>query len=496
MAYSKRGYLALGLEAVAGTAVIPSKFMEFISETLTANKPVTATSAIATTRTKRLHINNNANEAITGEIVVEIEPNNIGYWLTGLMGQPTTDSTPAETTEYIHVYTAPYTTTALPTYTIEIAIGDDDSVRRYVGCKITSMSIQVVDNVLQATIGIMARYEFTTARITSATTAPTTTIPISQSSGLVVGDVLNLGLGTVNEEEKAVETLTSEISIETAATGNNHSADEIIGLKRLTPAYVQVCTITLTGTGGTANVTGTGALTKLATFNGTLTQTATDFVTAHTAAYAAVNVTVTSSGAVLTFTGSTTSAFIIPVITNASGNLAGTVAYTRAPQMNKLIFVGSQNVGTIGEIGSLIGSVAMEAFENFTFTYTNDFEARASAQTRNNINRYPSVILDKGYEASLTLSQYWKDMDRQNAYDFSGQQAFEIEAQGDLAGDTSIRSGLKIQLPDVRLTKQPVGNSGQDDIIQEDLEFNVAYDATEAYEAKITLTNKVSSYTT
>lgn len=100
-----------------------------------------------------------------------------------------------------------------------------------------------------------------------------------------------------------------------------------------TAHVAQVESLTLTGTSGTANVTGTCGLTKLATFNTDLTTTASDFVTAHAAAYAAAGceVTVTSAGAVITFTAASAGVpFDAPVITNATGDLAGSVAHTTA----------------------------------------------------------------------------------------------------------------------------------------------------------------------
>ena len=106
----------------------------------------------------------------------------------------------------------------------------------------------------------------------------------------------------------------------------------------------RVDTVTLTGTGGTANVL-CNAVTKLATFASTLTVTASNFVTAWAADYLAAGVVLTSNGVNLVFTavvagtnftGSTT-------ITNASDDLAGTVAATTANVLaavndNKLLF--------------------------------------------------------------------------------------------------------------------------------------------------------------
>jgi len=95
---------------------------------------------------------------------------------------------------------------------------------------------------------------------------------------------------------------------------------------------IQIDTITLTGTNGTANVTGAGGLTKLATFVTDLPTTATNFVTAYAAAYLAQGIVLTTTGiGDLVFTASVAgTSFVHPVITNATGNLAGTVVNTQA----------------------------------------------------------------------------------------------------------------------------------------------------------------------
>lgn len=93
--------------------------------------------------------------------------------------------------------------------------------------------------------------------------------------------------------------------------------------------YVQLTqteTITLSGTSGTATITGTGDLTTVVTFDTSLTLSASNFVTANVVAYAAKGVTLTSDGADIIFTSSTSGTlFTSPVITNTTGDLEGTV---------------------------------------------------------------------------------------------------------------------------------------------------------------------------
>lgn len=88
---------------------------------------------------------------------------------------------------------------------------------------------------------------------------------------------------------------------------------------RVLPASAAVIQgVTLTGSSGTANVTVNG-VNYLATFSSALATTAANFVTAHQAALARLNIKVTNVGAQLRFTGSATVS-----VTNLTGDLAGT----------------------------------------------------------------------------------------------------------------------------------------------------------------------------
>lgn len=93
----------------------------------------------------------------------------------------------------------------------------------------------------------------------------------------------------------------------------------------------QLEVIRLGGTSGTANITLAGGLTKLVTFNASLTQTATDFVTNFAAGYAAAGITLTSVGPYLKFLDAVPGTGITaPAITNATGNQAGKVYHSQA----------------------------------------------------------------------------------------------------------------------------------------------------------------------
>lgn len=132
-------------------------------------------------------------------------------------------------------------------------------------------------------------------------------------------------------------------------------------------ATAQVDTITLTGTSGTATVAAAGGLSKTATFDTDLQTTAANFVSTNAAAYAAegITLTTTSTGASdgkLVFTAAVAgTAFTNPTITNATGDLAGTVANTQANVKAFQYAAGSTAIvaGDYIRVGSVAGGTAL-----------------------------------------------------------------------------------------------------------------------------------------
>jgi hypothetical protein len=131
--------------------------------------------------------------------------------------------------------------------------------------------------------------------------------------------------------------------------------------------------ITLTGTGGTANVTLVGGLTKLATWATSLTVTAQNFVTSHAVAYLAVGVQVTAYQGKLYFESvSVGVAIVAPEITNVTTNLAGTVANAIA---------NATNITIIGETSTSFKS-AQNIIETSSKSSGNDAEFKSGRITR------------------------------------------------------------------------------------------------------------------
>lgn len=123
----------------------------------------------------------------------------------------------------------------------------------------------------------------------------------------------------------------------------------------------QIDTITLTGASGTATIAAAGGLSKTITFETSLTTTAANFVAANAAAYLAVGIVLTCLTNHLIFTDADPGlGFTSPTITNATTNLAGSVANTLANGTVALNSVGDYDgTSATSKLFDVTGSVLL-----------------------------------------------------------------------------------------------------------------------------------------
>jgi hypothetical protein len=115
-------------------------------------------------------------------------------------------------------------------------------------------------------------------------------------------------------------------------------------------AVKQKTTVTLTGTSGTAAITGAGFEARIVTWDTGLTETAAAFVTDFALDYSGVGITISSDGANIIFEADVAGTpFTVPTILNAAGNLDGTVDPTTA---NRVAVKQVDTLTLDGTIGS------------------------------------------------------------------------------------------------------------------------------------------------
>lgn len=244
MAYSKIGYFALKKETTQGTSVQPDVYIEMLDETIKSAKPIVPSAPVYGNISKHLHANRGMADGPAGDIKFEIEPNSFGYILD--MFATASSSGPTDTTAYTHVFSFPHTNDP-NTYTIDIAMGGDNFVKRYVGCVGTGFNIEVVDNVLVGSLSIQAESEFIVATV-SATVSSGTTLTLSQTTGITTDDTLILSpMVSTETEEVTVTSVDSETQLTVSTISSTHTAGDVITIKKGTASFSQLSKFTWIG---------------------------------------------------------------------------------------------------------------------------------------------------------------------------------------------------------------------------------------------------------
>jgi hypothetical protein len=183
---------------------------------------------------------------------------------------------------------------------------------------------------------------------------------------------------TCNAYDATIQTVPLNDAADTSFSFQvNNSYVQDISAILLSPQYplttgTTTRTVTLTGTSGTANITIAG-VNYLATFTTNLTTSAANFVTSHGATLLALGYTVTSSAAVITISA-LTSIFPTVTITNATGDLAGTLGTqtnTATTGLPHVTLVSYQRGSFIVRVTN-VGTTAFNNAVSFTYKLTHN----------------------------------------------------------------------------------------------------------------------------
>lgn len=189
---SDNSYLAIGEEATAGTAVIPSNFVPLISADVK-----TVVNHTADRRMKGIDWKSTGllrgNRTHEGEIVILGDPDTLGHCLNMVMNKASTSGNGTDG------YTHTFNVGAPSSYTFDIKKGQ--YVQRYFGVYVNEMKVEFVDGQMQITLSIMAMGQFSVATLGVALTGAGMTAitmddeyDIAPNRGLVTNDVLAVGL--------------------------------------------------------------------------------------------------------------------------------------------------------------------------------------------------------------------------------------------------------------------------------------------------------------
>jgi hypothetical protein len=163
-AQGSRAQMALAFESTYGVAPASGYFrVPFASTTLATTQPLLENELVGMGRDPLAP----QRDAVTsgGAVVVPVDVRNIGYWLKGLMGHPTTTGT----TNRVHTFTSGGQT--LPSMAIEKGNPDVPAFEMFTGCYVDSMQFNFErSGLLQSTAQLIAQGSNAPATTTAAGT--------------------------------------------------------------------------------------------------------------------------------------------------------------------------------------------------------------------------------------------------------------------------------------------------------------------------------------
>lgn len=501
--YARLGYLAIGEETTAGTAVKPSVYLELMSESIVSNYNIVPSTQIA----GRIDVNQRAIKStidITGDITVLVEPKNLGHLLQNFFGAPQTTTIVANKV-YQHTFRPSAT---LKTYTMDIKPADANYVRRYVSVYINSLAFSQVDNKIQLVLSVQALKAFDNARVTT-TTASGTALHVDQTKGLTTSDTIWI-IDKDDEETKKYERTVSAVNSETKITVNSAfstsvDVDDIVVIKKSTPIYT--ASNDLIWIGGTEYGLGTG---ESAMYN-TTTSDISDFTFTVTRElenrYAANGINLMNrmptyiKGKGLRSEGSFSKVFenLAEVDSLRSNEAVGqrVRVYGEAIDTNSAA-TASCLIGTAGENNAFraTSSTSGDDYNNFTIrVIDNSYDTLVATKTGKNIVVKRASTDTTKNTATLVAAAVNGLSGVTAAKEGTGATEVDLRARTTFSGgrDANQREELDIMLPNTRF--RPFGhNLGEDDLIMDEVSYDTYYDTMSNDSLYIRLTNDQSSY--
>jgi len=500
--YARLGHLVLKKETTAGTPVYPDTFLELLSEDIVVNWDHTPSNAIAGNRSMNMTAIKNRIEPIEGTIEMLIEPTGFGHIMTGLFGAATDTTLDSGVSEQ-HDFEPQNT---LQTYTMDVKMAGEGYVTRYFGVRIASVQFSIDENKIKASIGIMAQKAFTNARVDTAASSGTALV-LDQTSGLTTSDtiqVLDADDPSTTIAEYTISSITDENNMVVSTISDTLAVDDIVVIKAQTPSYSQANEFIWSGgaqasiANGAHGIQNLSAYTNLEEFSLTVTNdlearwaaTGNDVIDRFPANILVKSVAV--EGSISKFHQDPE--FLDMLRENEQTTLR--IEFLGDALAANSAVAATANVETDGsdQLAVAIDS-AGEAGNDYAIIFTTGngsltaslsgklITVNLDATTGNNTTTLVAAAIDglSGVSCPTTGSDIVTTADNSSKIHFSGgRDANEVEM-------------LRIDLPNVRL-KPFNANLGNDDVIQEEIDFTAYRDENDGREVEMRLRNATASY--
>lgn len=229
------GYLAIGKQVDASTAVIPNIFVPMLEEDLSSDpNNERAKQIVGIDWKSNLILQGQRKHG--GKIKILADPENLGYFLDMVLLKGTTTGSAEEG------YTHPFTVDNSAYYTIEVKKGN--AIHRYIGCQITKLGISFENGNMVLEAEVIGKYKFNYGTLKTALTgAGMTSVVFDEKydpepcAGLVAGDVIQVWRNGVATDVTIASVASNKKSITCDATAVTASVGDLITLKPQTASY-------------------------------------------------------------------------------------------------------------------------------------------------------------------------------------------------------------------------------------------------------------------
>lgn len=462
--YARTAYMALKVETTENTAVKPNVFIPLMSEDITTEWGATAAMPVSANRAKNLRAIKTAIAAPTGTINLLAEPTIMGYFLRGVFGSVTSG-------RWFPI------SSVTGTFTVgETVTGGTSSAT----ATVLAVSAEGDYLIVGAPTGT-----FTAAgeTITGGTSSATATLGVNAST--VYGHEFKA-------PQSSLPTFTVEFGFDNEAyryTGVRFNAlnsiaqaDNIVTaaigfMARAEFKHARVTAVTTAGSTKTISVDQTTGL--VATDSIKIFRPSTGaFVESNTIS------SITNEGA-----------FVVGTLANntAVGDLIVLAPQTPSYSIDKeFSWIGGSVARIADSIDSSI-SASAESIEDFELSLTNELESRHAATGTNVVNRFPAKNFLKGIEGSGSLTKTYIDQSFLDRLRNSTLTAIRITHTGSQISSTGVYHTLEWRVPSVVFGAFNPAIS-EDDLLNEEMPFDMYYSSSDGYIGKAILVNSTSSY--
>lgn len=469
--YSRVSYMALKKETTENTAVTPDVFIPFMSEDIVTEWSGTFSQAIVSNRAVNYRPVDHAIPAPEGSVSLHVEPAFFGHFLLGAGGAISSG-----------VY-FPITSLSAD-FTVGETVTGGTSTETATVVKTSTEGDYVL---VSSPSG-----EFTDGEtITGGTSGSTAT--------LTKMDAQAIGHEVTWPQDSLATTYTVEF-------GFDGEAYRYTGVRFGEIAWSQSDNVWTADVGVTARTEFKMARVTAITSSGAGSQTITVDQTTGLAASDTVKLYRPGTG-FQDFSASSVKTHTIDAVSNETAftvtNLETSTAVgdliLLAPQTpsytgeSEFIWAG----GTEARLGTSITTALAasgDCIEDFNLTITNNLEPRHCADGANTVNRFPGKVYTAGLDGTGTIMKTYENMEFLDKMRSNRQFALQLLSTADaLPNAADFNYTLDIRIPDARHNPF-MANISEDDIIGQDMEFQMFNSTSDGYFMKALLVNEETSY--